>query len=90
MFPRMIRPFAVFGICQTQVAMPFATTCLTATARLPASVAGQVTVPEATGPFVSFSVAASDTENVLPAFAGLGEVVNAVTVRTSFVSTGYE
>jgi len=66
----MIRPFAVFGICQTQVAMPFATTCLTATARLPASVAGQVTVPEATGPFVSFSVAASDTENVLPAFGG--------------------
>jgi hypothetical protein len=39
---------------------------------------------------VSFSVAASDTENVRPAFAGLGDVVNAVTVRTSFVSTWYD
>ena len=87
MLPRMIRPFAVFGIRQTQVAMPLATTWVTGAARLPASVAGQVTVPARTGPFVSFSVAARDTENVRPAFAGLGDVVNAVTVKTSFVNT---
>ena len=62
MLPRMIRPFAVFGIRHTQVAMPFATTRVTATARLPASVAGQTTTPERTGPLVPFSVAASDTD----------------------------
>ena len=46
-------------------------------------------MPDCTGPAVSFSVAASDTENGRPAFAGFGEVVNAVTLRTSFVSTWY-
>ena len=90
MFPRMVRPFAVFGIRQTQVATPFVTVRVTAAARLPASVAAQPTVPDLTGPAVSFSFAASETENVRPAFAGFGDVVKAVTVSTSFVSTWYE
>ena len=73
MLPRMIRPFAVW-IRHTQVAIPFATTWVTATARLPASVAGQTTTPERTGPLVSFSVAASDTENVRPALGASGRL----------------
>jgi hypothetical protein len=87
--PRMTLPFAVAGIRQTHVATPFATTWRRAMARLPATVAAHATVPDCTGPAVSFSVAASDTENVRPAFAGFGEVVNAVTDSTSLVSTWY-
>jgi hypothetical protein len=41
---------------------------------LPASVAGQTTTPERTGPLVSFSVAASDTENVRPALGASGRL----------------
>jgi hypothetical protein len=87
MFPRIVRPFAVFGIRQTQVATPFVTAWVAAAARFPASVAAQETVPDVTGPDVSFSFAASDTENARPALGGFGDVVNAVTVSTSLVST---
>src|SRR5436190_23830134 len=58
--------------------------------RFPARDARQATVPDCTGPAVSFSVAAIETENVRPAFAGFGEVVKAVTVRTSLVSIWYD
>ena len=79
--PRMILPFAVLGILKTHVAIPLATTCELATIRLPARLAAQSTVPLAIGPFVSFSVTAIETENARPAFAGFGEVVNAVTAQ---------
>ena len=54
---------------------------------LPAILAEHVTVPFVTALFVSFSVAASPAENGLPAFAGLGDVVNVTTFKISLVIT---
>ena len=48
-----------------------------------------VTVPDLTGPPVSFSVAANPAENDLPDLAGLGDVVNAPAVSFKVVSTLY-
>jgi hypothetical protein len=85
--PRRVFPFAVAGIRHTQLAIPFATTWVAATIRFDATVALHPTVPPLTGPPVSFSSAASVAANCRPDFAGFGDVVNAVTLRSSLVNT---
>ena len=76
-------PVALRGSDHEQLAMPFETRCAVAVRCLPPTVAEQATVPASTGPFVSLSFAARLATNFLPAFAGFGPVVNALTLSVS-------
>jgi len=82
-------PFAPRGTSHEQVATPLATRWADAERCLPPTVAVQATVPASTGPFVSFSVAARLATSFLPARAGFGATVSALTLNVSFVSTLY-